>query len=287
MSINARQSKPAVSAALAAILVASGVLAAANEAAAEQRGRRGQATIHTERGTFQARGEVRRERGVRTRERSVTGPNGGETSVRDERRWDREEGAYSRDRVRTFPNGDTRSVEVDAQQTGAGAWSAQREVTGRNGQTRTQSGEFTGARTEDGRVVTGDIQTQNHGQVDYQREVTRENGTRSVNASATFEDGAQITRSSTGSCDGAGNCVSEGAVANRQGETTRWTQSRARDGADVTRAREVTFSDGATRSVDVARDGYGDGTGSVERTVTGRNGETRSQSGTYAVRRRR
>lgn len=287
MSTNAKMSKTAIARVLAAMIVAGGVLAAASEAAAEQRGRRGQATIQTERGTYQARGEVRRERGARVRDRSVTGPNGRETSVHDERRWNREEGTYNHDRERTFANGDTRSVDVDAQRTGEGEWTAQRQVTGRNGETRMQTGTFTGERTENGRIVTGDIQTQNHGQVDYQREVTRENGTRSVTSSATFEDGTQISRSSSGACDGAGHCESQGAITNRQGETTSWSQSRTRDGADVSRARDVTFSDGTTRSVDAVRDGNGDGTGSVERTVTGRNGETRTQTGTYEVERRR
>ncbi|MBI1185772.1 MAG: hypothetical protein GC206_00265 [Alphaproteobacteria bacterium] len=276
-----------VSGALAAMIVATGVIAAAGEASAEQRGRRGEATIQTERGTYQARSEVRRERGARTRERSVIGPNGGETSVRDARRWNAQEGTYNRDRQRTFANGDTRSVDVDAQRTAPGEWTAQRQVTGRNGETRMQTGDFAGARTENGRVVTGDIQTQNHGQVDYQREVTRENGARTVTSSATFEDGTQVSRTAAGACDGAGNCVRDSAVTNRQGGTTTWTESRTRTENGATYSRDATFADGSTRSVDAERVGNGDGTGSVERTVTGRNGETRRQSGTYSVRRRR
>lgn len=266
--------------ALAAALIAAAAIAPID---ADARGRRGSATVQTERGTFQGAASVERQRGQRTRNAEVAGANGRTSSVEDNRTWNREAGTASHDRTRTFGDGSTRSVDADAQRTAPGAWSAQRTVTGRNGETRTQTGDFTAARTENGRSVTGDIQTQNHGQVDYQRDVTRQDGVRSVTSSATFEDGSFVNRSSTASCASAGNCTGSGAATNRQGEITTWTQARTRDGADATHSRDVTFADGATRSVDAARDGDGDGTGTVTRNVGRRNGETAQQTGTYEV----
>lgn len=264
---------------LAAALAA--LLSLAIVDAADARGRRGSATIHTPRGDAVATGEVSRGRGSRTRDSAVTGPGGRTRAVEDQRTWG--DGQRTHDRTTTYRDGSSRTVDADATRTAPGEWSATRTVTGRDGETRTQTGDFTATRTENGRTVTGDIATQNHGQIDYSRDVTRENGARSVNTTATFEDGTSLTRASSGACTAPGNCASSGALTNRQGETTTWTQSRTRDGNDATRARDVTFSDGATRTVDVARDGNGDGTGAITRTVTGRNGETRTQTGDYAV----
>ncbi|MBI1252343.1 MAG: hypothetical protein GC189_12830 [Alphaproteobacteria bacterium] len=269
-------------AALAAILLTAGTLAA-SVTEADARGRRGSASVQTERGTYQGNASVNRQRGSRTRESTVTGPNGGQTSVRDERTWNREEGTASHDRTRTYPDGSTRSVDADAQRTGEGQWSASRTVTGRNGETRTQTGDFSATRTENGRSVTGDIQTQNAGAVQYQRDVTRQDGARTVNSTATFEDGTQVSRSSTGSCDGQGTCVRDTAVTNRQGQTVTSAESRTRTEDGAVYSRDTTFADGATRQIDRERVGNGDGTGAVNRTVTGRDGETRTQTGTYEV----
>lgn len=263
-------------------LVAAGAFAAAVDDA-DARVRRGQATVETPRGVFQGQGSVQRQRGERVREGVITGPNGGQTSVTDQRTWNRQEGVASHDRERVFPNGDTRTVEADAWRTAPGEWSAQRTVTGVDGEVRAQSGDFSTARTESGRITTGDIQTSNHGQIDYSREVAREDGVRTVNSSATFEDGTSIARSSVGSCDGQGACERSTDFTNRAGETTQIEESRVRDGATVTYDRDATFADGTTRSVDRERVGNGDGTGVVTRTVTGRDGDTRTQTGAYAV----
>jgi hypothetical protein len=228
---------------------------------------------------------VRRQRGARTRDAQATGPNGATTSVHDERSWNRAEGEATHDRTRTFANGDTRSVSSDVERTAPGEYAATRTVTGRDGETRTQTGAFTVPPTETGRAVTGDIQTEHLGQVDYARSVSRDNGVRKVNAAATFEDGSTIARTGAAGCDGAGTCTASGEIVNRAGETTAWTQSRTRNGADAAYDRATTFSDGSTRTVAVARDGNGDGTGAVTRTVTGRDGETRTQTGVYDVNR--
>jgi len=249
---------------------------------ADARERRTRVTGQGERGAVTGESVVNRGAGYRHRSATVTGENGRQRSVEDNRAWSREDGAYSRDHNVTRANGATRNVATDAQRTGEGQYEAQRTVTGANGETRTQSGTFAVERTETGRSVTGDIQTTNAGQVDYNRDVARGDGTRAVNSSATFEDGTSISRNSSASCAN-GACASTGAITNRQGETTIWSQSRTKTENGANASRDVTYSDGSTRSVDRSREGNGDGTGEVTRTVTGRDGETRTQTGTYQV----
>lgn len=217
-----------------------------------------------------------------SRDVTVRGQNGGQRTVHDERSRNRRTGTATHDRTTTFNDGTTRTVEAERVRTGPGQYSATREVTGRNGETRTQSGDFTVTRTENGRVVTGDINTSHHGQIDTSREVSRENGVRSVNSQATFEDGTSITRASQGSCAN-GVCTSTGTVTNRQGGVSTWEQTRTRTENGAELSRDVTFADGTTRSVDAVREGNGDGTGTITRTVTDRDGQTRTQTGEYEV----
>ncbi|HVY83805.1 MAG TPA: hypothetical protein VG943_01625 [Caulobacterales bacterium] len=264
-----------------AVITAAAFVATA--APSEARGRHVHGSLQTQRGVYQGGANVERGRGFRHRDATITGPNGRQTSVIDDRAWNAREGTYSRDHERTFANGQTRGVETDAQRTAPGAWSAERTVTGRNGETRTQTGDFSVARTDSGSTATGDIQTANHGQVDYARQVSREDGQRTVASSATFEDGASVSRQSTGSCDGAGACNRQTTLTNRAGGETNIDESRTRVGNDVTYSRDATFADGSTRSVDRARDGNGDGSGTITRTVTGRDGETRTRTGSYEV----
>jgi hypothetical protein len=229
--------------------------------------------------------DARRNRGGQgsvAREATVTGQNGRTRTTNQERSWNRREGTATRDRTTTFNDGSQRTVESERLRTGPGEYSASREVTTRNGETRIQTGDFTVDRTENGRTINGDINTTNHGQIDYTRDISRDGGVRSVNSSATFEDGTSINRSSQGSCAN-GVCNSNGAVTNRQGQTTTWEQTRARTDTGATLSRDTTFADGSTRSVDAERVGNGDGTGTVSRTITGRDGETRAQTGTYEV----
>lgn len=128
-----------------AALIAAGAFAAA--APADARVRSAAATVQTQHGTYQGQSTVQRTRGQRTRQVSVIGPNGGQTSITDQRQWNAQAGTYSHDRTRAFANGDTRVVVADAARTAPGAWSAQRTVTGRNGQTRTQTGTIVRGRT--------------------------------------------------------------------------------------------------------------------------------------------
>ncbi|MBY0564689.1 MAG: hypothetical protein K2P58_10925 [Hyphomonadaceae bacterium] len=268
-------------AALAAVaLIALPVVAIAGDADARERRARG--SVETARGTYQGEASTVRQRGQRTRDATITGPNGGQRTVHDEQNWNRREGVYTRDRTTIFNDGTQRTLDTDVLRTGRGTYSASREVTGRNGETRVQTGDFTRTRTENGRTLTGDINTSNHGQIDYQRNISREDGVRSVNSSATFEDGTSITRASTGSCD-AGTCTSQGLVTNRNGGQTSWDASRTRTENSAIRERDITYADGTTRSIDYERIGNGDGTGVINRSVTGRNGETRTQTGEYEI----
>lgn len=247
---------------------------------ADARTRRVQGSVSTNRGVYNGASETTRNRGSRNRDATVTGPNGGSRTVEDRRTWG--EGAYAHDRTTTYGDGSQRTVDTDAVRTGDNTFSVNRDVTGRNGEVRNQSGDFTVERTETGRTVTGDISTTNAGEIDYSRSVNRGDGSRSVDATATFEDGTSIRRSSSGSCaDGA--CSSSGEIVNRNGGVTTWDASRARTEDGSVYSRDVTYPDGTTRSVDRVRTGNGDGTGTIERTVTGRNGESRTQTGEYAV----
>ncbi|MDX2234221.1 MAG: hypothetical protein NW200_06955 [Hyphomonadaceae bacterium] len=267
---------------LAAVALLAGPPLAAPDA--EARTRNGSAQIQTQRGTATVNGAVSRTRGERTRAATVTGPNGRTSAVTDTRRRDREASAYSRDRTRTFDDGSTRAVTVDAQKTGEGAFSASRTVTGRGGETRTQTGDFTRTATDDGRTVSGRIETQNRGAVDYNREVAIDGNSRSVNAAATFEDGTSRTRAVTTVRDPVtGAVTNDASYVNRRGGETSVVSIRTPTDNGVVVARDATFADGSTRAVDRTRTNTGDGVATIERTVTGRNGETRSQSATVSV----
>jgi hypothetical protein len=226
--------------------------------------------------------DARRRSGSVAREVAVTGQNGQQRTVSEQRTWNRGEGVATRDRTTTFNDGSQRTIEVERLRTAPGQYSASREVTGRNGETRVQTGDFTVQRAENGRTITGDINTTNRGQINYTKDISRQDGVRSVNSSATFEDGTSISRASQGSCD-AGVCSASGAVTNRQGNTTTWDQTRTRTDTGATLSRDTTFADGSTRSVDAERVGNGDGTGVVTRTIVNRDGETHTQTGTYEV----
>lgn len=268
-------------AAIAAIAMTALTVSAAFDDA-DARTRRTQGSVATQRGTVSGAAETRRERGSRSRDATVTGPNGGQRNVQDDRTWNRADGTYTHDRTTTFNDGSQRTVDADVLRTGDGTYSASREVTGRNGETRVQTGEFTRTQTENGRSVTGDINTTHAGQIDYQRDVTHEDGVRSVNSSATFEDGTSINRASSASCAN-GACSSSGVVTGRDGDQTSWDQTRTRTEDGATLERDVTFADGTTRSVDRERVGNGDGTGTVTRSVTDRDGDTRTQTGEYEI----
>lgn len=268
-------------AAIAAIAMTALTVSAAY-ADAEARTRRTQGSVTTQRGTFSGASETVRERGSRSRDTTVTGPNGRTRSTQDDRAWNRENGTYTRDRTTTYGDGSQRNVDTDVLRTGEGAYSASREVTGRNGETRIQTGDFTRTQTENGRSLTGDINTTNAGQIDYQRDITRQDGVRSVNSSATFEDGTSISRASSGSCAN-GACASSGVITARNGNQTSWEQNRARTENGATLSRDTNFADGTTRSVDRERIGNGDGTGTITRSITDRDGDTRTQTGEYEV----
>jgi hypothetical protein len=211
-----------------------------------------------------SRTEIQTKRGTAVAERSVS----------------RENGAASREITRTGPNGKSRSLESSRTKTGPGAWEGERTVTGPNGKSRTQTGEFSAVKTETGRTVTGAIQTQNNGAVDYSKSITRGADGRTVAATGTFEDGTSWSRTAAVDCDKGVGCQSSGAFTNRAGETKTWSQSRTKTEDGWDKSRDVTFADGTTRSVDVDATKTGQGQASFDRTVTGRDGQTRTQTGT-------
>jgi hypothetical protein len=234
-----------------ALFAAAAVLALSGAFSAEARDRSSRAEIQTKRGTAVAERSVSRENGSATREKSFTGANG-----------------------------KTRGVEANRTRTGPGAWEAERTVTGPNGKTRTQTGDFTAVKTDTGRTVTGVIETQNKGAVAYNRDVVRTDDGRAVAATGTFQDGTSWSRTAAVDCDKGVGCASNGTFTNRAGETKTWSQSRTKteDGFDW--SRDVTFADGTTRSVDVDATKTGQGQAAFDRTVTGRDGQTRTQTGT-------
>lgn len=128
----------------AAALMTAGVFVTSE---ADARVRRGHATVQTDRGEYDVNSRVERRRGFRGRDAVITGPNGRQSSVHDQRTWNRREGVRTHDRERVFANGDTRTVSSDAQRTEPGVWAYERDVTGRNGETRSQTGTVTIDRT--------------------------------------------------------------------------------------------------------------------------------------------
>jgi len=81
--------------------------------------------------------------GFRNRQATWTGPNGGQRNVNDQRAWDAQAGTYSHERDVNYADGASRSVNASVQRTAPGEYDVNREVTHRNGQTTTQSGEVT------------------------------------------------------------------------------------------------------------------------------------------------
>lgn len=240
----------------AALAACAGFVATASDAEARERGRRVVVTGQGDNGPFNGQVDTTARQGSRNREGVFTGPNGGQTTVRGEQTWNRDDGTFSSNRSRTFNDGTSRSVDVTGQASdGQSSWS--RTATGRNGQTNTQTGAFTTSRTDTGRQTTGVITTENHGQIDVSRQTSRGPDGRTLTASQTFEDGTSITRNANQDCD---------------------RSARTCERTDVT-----TFRDGSTRTVTGASQGNGDGTGVWSRQATGRNGETRTQTGTYSV----
>jgi hypothetical protein len=122
-------------------ILAAALASTAFAAPADARVRHVHGSVQTQHGTYHGESTTVRQPGLRTRQGIVVGPNGGATSVYDQRSWGG--GSYSHDRNRTFANGDTRTVDADAQRTAPGVWDYSREVTNRNGVTYTQTGTVT------------------------------------------------------------------------------------------------------------------------------------------------
>ncbi|MBU6373619.1 MAG: hypothetical protein KJS97_12915 [Alphaproteobacteria bacterium] len=126
-------------AALGALVLAT----TATAGVAEARERRVHAEVQTKRGTAVGDSTITREKGLRARSTTWTGPNGKSNSVQDTRTWDRAAGTYDHDRTRTFANGEQRTVDASAQRTAPGQYEATRTVTNRDGESRTATGVIT------------------------------------------------------------------------------------------------------------------------------------------------
>lgn len=126
--------------AVLAAIAATALMASAG--AADARVRHVSGTWQTPRGVFTGDSTVTRGRGFRDRNAVFTGPNGRQRTVQDNRTWDAQAGTYDRDHTVTYADGKTRTVDVDVQRTAPGQYAFERDVTGRNGQTRTQTGTY-------------------------------------------------------------------------------------------------------------------------------------------------
>lgn len=293
----------------AVLFAAAAALAFASVAEAAPRKRKVDARVDTPRGQIVGQSHVERGRGYRTREAVVTGPNGGSGSVSAAQNWGRnDQGAfYHSERARSFPNGSssshvvdkqvdrdagtlttakdhvfrdgtTRSVDSVVTKTGEGAYSLDRTVVGRNGETREQTGAFAVDKTESGRNVSGVVTTAK-GDFAYDSAVSRGEEGWSRERSVTGPDGKVWTQSQSWTPDGEGpGGTYTGVRTNPDGTTAGKTVTR--DFSDGTRTRSVdqTFRDGTSRSVDGVVTKTGDGTFVCDRVVVGRNGATREQS---------
>ena len=101
--------------------------------------------------------DVERGDGERTTRTSVKGENGRSVTQDKNLNIDREAGLAERSKTVTGPDGKTRSVDVTATKTGEGQYDLNREVTGFNGETRTQSGGGTLEKTGNGYNASGSL----------------------------------------------------------------------------------------------------------------------------------
>jgi hypothetical protein len=110
--------------------------------AAEARERHVSRTWTNQRGTFTAQADVVREPGSRSRHVVITQPDGHQRIISDQRTWNRQTGTMHRDHSVTFADGSRRTLVVDAHQTAPGEFAYTRTVTGRDGESRTQTGTY-------------------------------------------------------------------------------------------------------------------------------------------------
>jgi hypothetical protein len=132
--------RSSVRAAACAVVIIAGLSFAG---AAEARERHVSGSWTTHRGVYPGSADVVRTRGFRSRDAQITGPNGGQRTVSDQRTWSRRDGTYSHDRDVNFTDGTSRTVDADANRVSPGTWDYSRTVTGRNGNTRTWEGVIT------------------------------------------------------------------------------------------------------------------------------------------------
>lgn len=210
-------------------------------------------TVTGPRGASGVARSVTRGDGQRQAMGEVTGPNGRTRKASDTLAVDRGNRSASRDRSVTGFDGATRNVAADVQGDGQGGFAFSREATGRNGESRSISGDGQVTQLENGRAVDGSFTTPN-GEGSFSRSNTVTDGVRTIEAASTGPNGA--ARAST--------------VVVDQGTGV------------ATRTSSATGPNGSTRAVEssaVRTDTGFDAT----RTVTGPNGESRTNSGSFTV----
>jgi hypothetical protein len=189
---------------------------------------------------------IERGDGQRSVRSSITGKNGKTATSETSRVIDREAGIAERSKIVTGPEGNTRSVDVTATKTGEGQYDLNREVTGFNGDTRTQTGSGSITKTDTGYSSSGSL-TSEKGTTTFDRSATREDGVRTVSGTATGPGGAVRTLDRERDYN-AGTYDSTRTLTSADGKTRSVETEAVRDGNAVEGSKTVTGPQGNTRT---------------------------------------
>lgn len=277
--MNVSKTLPLLAISLGVLISADGGARAAQaQEAKRQRQIEGQAS--GPRGTVTGTRQTTREPGALNRSTTISGANGKSTTLDQSRQRDRAAGTASANRTRVFGDGTTRQVDKSAQRGEPGQVSGTRTVTGRDGQIRSQSGSVATTRTENGFTRNAIVETE-RGAASSSVDVARTDTGFTRSQTTTGPDGNVVTRN-----DEVARDPETGAVFRNRSTTfpdgTSALATTTRSVDPETGAATKTVS-GATRAGEpfsgqrvITRTENGV---AVTRTVTGPNGETRTQTG--------
>lgn len=190
--------------------------------------------------------DMERGDGQRSTRTSIIGENGRTLSKDKNLSVDREAGLAERSKTVTGPDGKTRSVDVTATKTDEGQYDLNREVTGFNGDTRTQTGSGTFEKTDQGYTASGSL-TGEKGQTTFDRSAVREDGVRTVSGTATGPGGAVRTVDREHNFkDGSYDATR--TLTGPDGKTRTVDTEAARDGNAVAGTKTVTGPQGNSRT---------------------------------------
>ncbi len=190
--------------------------------------------------------DVERGDGQRSARTSVTGQNGKSATLEKNGAIDREAGVAERSKTFTGPEGNTRTVDVTATKTGEGQYDLNREVTGFNGDTRSQTGSGTFTKTDNGYSASGAL-TGEKGTSTFNRSATREDGVRTVTGAATGPGGGVRTVDREHDYE-AGTYEATRALTGPEGKTRTVETNAVREGDAVNGSKTVTGPQGNTRT---------------------------------------